>query len=37
MRLPFLIGNSTDTLWMPMPKWAPLGLKVANHPSDLDG
>ncbi|XP_054986529.1 MAX gene-associated protein isoform X2 [Sorex araneus] len=30
-------NNSTDTLWRPMPKLAPLGLKVANPPSDADG
>ncbi|XP_037358172.1 MAX gene-associated protein isoform X9 [Talpa occidentalis] len=32
-----LENNSTDTLWRPMPKLAPLGLKVANPPSDADG
>ncbi|OWK09670.1 MGA, partial [Cervus elaphus hippelaphus] len=30
-------NNSTDTLWRPMPKLAPLGLKVANTSSDTDG
>ncbi|XP_029426136.1 MAX gene-associated protein isoform X3 [Nannospalax galili] len=30
-------NSSTDTLWRPMPKLAPLGLKVANPPSDTDG
>ncbi|XP_055134801.1 MAX gene-associated protein isoform X6 [Symphalangus syndactylus] len=30
-------SNSTDTLWRPMPKLAPLGLKVANPSSDADG
>lgn len=30
-------NSSTDTLWRPMPKLAPLGLKVANPPSDADG
>ncbi|XP_032107111.1 MAX gene-associated protein isoform X9 [Sapajus apella] len=30
-------SNSTDTLWRPMPKLAPLGLKVANPSSDVDG
>ncbi|XP_060474844.1 MAX gene-associated protein isoform X4 [Panthera onca] len=32
-----LENNSTDTLWRPMPKLAPLGLKVANPSSDTDG
>ncbi|KFO32960.1 MAX gene-associated protein [Fukomys damarensis] len=32
-----LENNNTDTLWRPMPKLAPLGLKVANPPSDADG
>ncbi|XP_077620743.1 MAX gene-associated protein isoform X2 [Crocuta crocuta] len=32
-----LENNSTDTLWRPMPKLAPLGLKVANPSSDADG
>ncbi|XP_075387447.1 MAX gene-associated protein isoform X10 [Tenrec ecaudatus] len=32
------LGNSsTDTLWRPMPKLAPLGLKVTNPSSDADG
>ncbi|XP_044521050.1 MAX gene-associated protein isoform X2 [Gracilinanus agilis] len=30
-------SSSTDTLWRPMPKLAPLGLKLANPPSDVDG
>uniref|UniRef100_A0A8C8UN60 MAX gene-associated protein n=1 Tax=Peromyscus maniculatus bairdii TaxID=230844 RepID=A0A8C8UN60_PERMB len=30
-------NSNTDTLWRPMPKLAPLGLKVANPPSDTDG
>ncbi|XP_069340599.1 MAX gene-associated protein isoform X2 [Eulemur rufifrons] len=30
-------SNSTDTLWRPMPKLAPLGLKVANPCNDADG
>ncbi|XP_060227604.1 MAX gene-associated protein isoform X2 [Meriones unguiculatus] len=30
-------NSNTDTLWRPMPKLAPLGLKVANPPSDSDG
>ncbi|XP_051039612.1 MAX gene-associated protein isoform X3 [Phodopus roborovskii] len=30
-------NSNTDTLWRPMPKLAPLGLKVANPPSDIDG
>ncbi|XP_011816436.1 PREDICTED: MAX gene-associated protein isoform X3 [Colobus angolensis palliatus] len=30
-------SNSTDTLWRPMPKLAPLGLKVATPSSDADG
>ncbi|XP_039744371.1 MAX gene-associated protein isoform X7 [Pteropus medius] len=30
-------NSSTDTLWRPMPKLAPLGLKVANPSSDSDG
>ncbi|KAM9067917.1 MAX gene-associated protein isoform X1 [Sarcophilus harrisii] len=30
-------SSSTDTLWRPMPKLAPLGLKLANPPSDIDG
>ncbi|XP_074248671.1 MAX gene-associated protein-like, partial [Saimiri boliviensis] len=30
-------SNSTDTLWRPMPKLAPLGLKVANPSSDVEG
>ncbi|XP_074183985.1 MAX gene-associated protein isoform X11 [Rhinolophus sinicus] len=29
-------NSSTDTLWRPMPKLAPLGLKVANPSSDAD-
>ncbi|XP_020029830.1 MAX gene-associated protein isoform X6 [Castor canadensis] len=32
-----LENSNTDTLWRPMPKLAPLGLKVANPPSDADG
>ncbi|XP_037690187.1 MAX gene-associated protein isoform X8 [Choloepus didactylus] len=32
-----LENSSTDTLWRPMPKLAPLGLKVANPSSDVDG
>ncbi|KAM6202016.1 MAX gene-associated protein [Rhynchocyon petersi] len=32
-----LENSSTDTLWRPMPKLAPLGLKVATPPSDSDG
>ncbi|XP_016067809.1 PREDICTED: MAX gene-associated protein isoform X9 [Miniopterus natalensis] len=32
-----LENSSTDTLWRPMPKLAPLGLKVANPSSDTDG
>nr|XP_031309134.1 MAX gene-associated protein isoform X10 [Camelus dromedarius] len=32
-----LENSSTDTLWRPMPKLAPLGLKVANPSSDADG
>nr|KAF6392887.1 MAX dimerization protein MGA [Pipistrellus kuhlii] len=31
-----LENNVTDTLWRPMPKLAPLGLKVANPSSDAD-
>ncbi|XP_045144148.1 MAX gene-associated protein isoform X5 [Echinops telfairi] len=32
------LGNSsTDTLWRPMPKLAPLGLKVTHPSSDADG
>ncbi|XP_017203600.2 MAX gene-associated protein isoform X13 [Oryctolagus cuniculus] len=30
-------NSSTDTLWRPMPKLAPLGLKVANPSNDTDG
>ncbi|XP_031227410.1 MAX gene-associated protein isoform X4 [Mastomys coucha] len=30
-------NSNTDTLWRPMPKLAPLGLKVANPPIDADG
>ncbi|XP_008046623.1 MAX gene-associated protein isoform X2 [Carlito syrichta] len=30
-------SSNTDTLWRPMPKLAPLGLKVANPSSDADG
>ncbi|XP_032712667.1 MAX gene-associated protein isoform X9 [Lontra canadensis] len=30
-------SSTTDTLWRPMPKLAPLGLKVANPSSDADG
>ncbi|XP_058522022.1 MAX gene-associated protein isoform X17 [Ochotona princeps] len=30
-------SSSTDTLWRPMPKLAPLGLKVANPSNDGDG
>nr|XP_055172663.1 MAX gene-associated protein isoform X6 [Nyctereutes procyonoides] len=30
-------NSSTDTLWRPMPKLAPLGLKVANPSTDADG
>ncbi|XP_074091251.1 MAX gene-associated protein isoform X2 [Macrotis lagotis] len=30
-------SSNTDTLWRPMPKLAPLGLKLANPPSDVDG
>ncbi|XP_075860379.1 MAX gene-associated protein isoform X2 [Microcebus murinus] len=30
-------SSSTDTLWRPMPKLAPLGLKVANPCNDADG
>ncbi|XP_049988395.1 MAX gene-associated protein isoform X5 [Alexandromys fortis] len=30
-------NSNTDTLWRPMPKLAPLGLKAANPPSDTDG
>ncbi|XP_040602011.1 MAX gene-associated protein isoform X3 [Mesocricetus auratus] len=30
-------NTNTDALWRPMPKLAPLGLKVANPPSDIDG
>ncbi|XP_052039257.1 MAX gene-associated protein isoform X4 [Apodemus sylvaticus] len=30
-------NSNTDTLWRPMPKLAPLGLKVAHPPSDVDG
>ncbi|XP_062061678.1 MAX gene-associated protein isoform X12 [Lepus europaeus] len=30
-------NSSTDTLWRPMPKLAPLGLKVANLSNDTDG
>ncbi|XP_041534756.1 MAX gene-associated protein isoform X2 [Microtus oregoni] len=30
-------NSNTDTLWRPMPKLAPLGLKAANPPSDADG
>ncbi|XP_024853396.1 MAX gene-associated protein isoform X8 [Bos taurus] len=32
-----LENSSTDTLWRPMPKLAPLGLKVANPSSDTEG
>ncbi|KAM5240758.1 MAX gene-associated protein isoform 4-T12 [Hipposideros larvatus] len=32
-----LENSSTDTLWRPMPKLAPLGLKVAHPSSDADG
>ncbi|XP_045057140.1 MAX gene-associated protein isoform X5 [Desmodus rotundus] len=32
-----LENSSTETLWRPMPKLAPLGLKVANPSSDADG
>ncbi|KAM8783903.1 MAX gene-associated protein isoform 3-T6 [Rhynchonycteris naso] len=32
-----LENSSTDTLWRPMPKLAPLGLKIANPSSDADG
>ncbi|XP_004623443.1 MAX gene-associated protein isoform X11 [Octodon degus] len=32
-----LENSNTDILWRPMPKLAPLGLKVANLPSDADG
>ncbi|XP_006831812.1 PREDICTED: MAX gene-associated protein isoform X2 [Chrysochloris asiatica] len=32
-----LENSNTDTLWRPMPKLAPLGLKVANPSSDADG
>ncbi|XP_060031007.1 MAX gene-associated protein isoform X4 [Erinaceus europaeus] len=32
-----LENSNMDTLWRPMPKLAPLGLKVANPPSDADG
>uniref|UniRef100_A0A8C3VMM5 MAX gene-associated protein n=1 Tax=Catagonus wagneri TaxID=51154 RepID=A0A8C3VMM5_9CETA len=32
-----LENSSTDTLWRPMPKLAPLGLKVANPSGDADG
>ncbi|KAM7159376.1 MAX gene-associated protein isoform 4-T9 [Molossus nigricans] len=32
-----LENSSSDTLWRPMPKLAPLGLKVANPSSDADG
>ncbi|XP_042639633.1 MAX gene-associated protein [Orycteropus afer afer] len=31
-----LENSSSDTLWRPMPKLAPLGLKVANPSSDAD-
>ncbi|XP_045678059.1 MAX gene-associated protein isoform X10 [Phyllostomus hastatus] len=31
-----LENSSTETLWRPMPKLAPLGLKVANPSSDAD-
>ncbi|XP_023613263.1 MAX gene-associated protein isoform X5 [Myotis lucifugus] len=31
-----LENSITDTLWRPMPKLAPLGLKVANPSSDAD-
>nr|XP_045013217.1 MAX gene-associated protein isoform X3 [Jaculus jaculus] len=30
-------NSNADTLWRPMPKLAPLGLKVPNPPSDVDG
>uniref|UniRef100_A0A8C8E890 MAX gene-associated protein n=1 Tax=Otus sunia TaxID=257818 RepID=A0A8C8E890_9STRI len=30
-------ASSADTLWRPMPKLAPLGLKVANLPADSEG
>ncbi|XP_078515776.1 MAX gene-associated protein [Lissotriton helveticus] len=29
--------GSADTVWRPMPKLAPLGLKVSNLPADQDG
>ncbi|XP_043405790.1 MAX gene-associated protein isoform X11 [Chelonia mydas] len=32
-----LEAGNTDTLWRPMPKLAPLGLKVANLPLDSEG
>uniref|UniRef100_A0A8C0GEJ3 MAX gene-associated protein n=1 Tax=Chelonoidis abingdonii TaxID=106734 RepID=A0A8C0GEJ3_CHEAB len=32
-----LEGGNTDTLWRPMPKLAPLGLKIANLPLDSEG
>ncbi|XP_040082791.1 MAX gene-associated protein isoform X3 [Oryx dammah] len=32
-----LENSSADTLWRPMPKLAPLGLKVANPSSDTEG
>ncbi|XP_068017516.1 MAX gene-associated protein isoform X6 [Melanerpes formicivorus] len=30
-------ASSADTLWRPMPKLAPLGLKVASLPADSEG
>ncbi|KAM4829806.1 MAX gene-associated protein isoform 6-T8 [Thomomys bottae] len=32
-----LENTNTETVWRPMPKLAPLGLKVAHPPSDTDG
>ncbi|XP_074853145.1 MAX gene-associated protein isoform X4 [Carettochelys insculpta] len=32
-----LEAGNTDTLWRPMPKLAPLGLKIANLPLDSEG
>ncbi|XP_069861787.1 MAX gene-associated protein [Dipodomys merriami] len=32
-----LENSNTETVWRPMPKLAPLGLKVANPPNDTDG
>ncbi|XP_017498324.3 MAX gene-associated protein isoform X3 [Manis javanica] len=32
-----LENSNTDTLWRPMPKLAPLGLKAANSSSEADG